>query len=778
MYKKTIVILIICFSTLWSFNSEYLGYWEKSRGPFGGLISNILTFEDNLFCATRAGLYKKQGSNGWEFLGLGDLSIREISKSGNYIYAVGNKGCYRYNIITEEINELYSGAVQAIASIDSIVFMGLGYYPGLYRSSNYGETWEETISGIDNYDIEKIFITKSKIVLASAAGTSGSGVFRSTDLGSTWNRIDPEQHAWNFHGICQKDNKLYGYDYTNYAKVFISINDGLTWQSKNAPADQIYSIFVNSAGLYVGTSRTGIFKSTNDGLTWLKMNNGLSNLDVFSLGGNDDKIYAGSFGGIYSSANTSSWENITSGLSNSRVNAIVKVNNRLFAATHGAGIHFSNDNGESWQRIESNLKENYIIDMINIRNVLYIIASKNWLPPYGGSIYKSTDNGKSWIKKGSGFDTGLLEKIVGNNKFLLVGTEYGLFKSMDGGNSWMKVLNGIANNINVSDIAILDSTAVLLNGTSNIYRSTDYGNTWESYQLPGLNSGHTVNVINKEYFISSRSFSRVFKSTDYGESWSFVSGIPSLNSTIQNFVGEGDHIFAAMSQGSVLVSTDKGKTWKISNLNLDVTDVLSLYYKDDLLLAGTDGGGIFKFKFAGEPLTFSSPSSEVINQNWVKFEWNQSLIADKYRFQLSESPDFLHAIIDTIVIDTYFEVKNLQYDSEYYYRVSTVNEFWDDDFSPIKMIRINFPVTIQLDQNYPNPFNSSTTIRYHVPEKSTVELILFNISGKKISTLINSIKVAGSHIFVFQTSELASGIYFYQIRNKNKIVTKKFVLIK
>ena len=160
------------------------------------------------------------------------------------------------------------------------------------------------------------------------------------------------------------------------------------------------------------------------------------------------------------------------------------------------------------------------------------------------------------------------------------------------------------------------------------------------------------------------------------------------------------------------------------------------------------------------------------------FEWNQNPIADSYRFQFSDTPGFSYPMLDTIVNNTNFEVRNLQYDGEYYYRVSTVNEFWDNDFSPSKIIRIGFPTSIQLDQNYPNPFNSKTSIRYHVPEKSIVKLIVFDISGRKISTLVNSVKDAGSHTFIYETSTLASGVYFYQIRNIDKIVTKKFILLK
>jgi len=778
MNKIIIIIIVFLFTNLWSQDSKYMGYWEWCNGPYGGCISDILVYEDILFCATTAGLYKKQGSNPWEFIGLGNLNIREITQNDNYIYAAGYYGCHRINKSTNEIHELKAGTVQAVAAIDSIVFLGLGNHPGIYRSLDFGETWEVSNSGINNFDIEKIFITDSKVILASASGASGSGIFRSTDLGLSWNRVDPYPYAWNFHGICQRENKIYGYDYNNSAKVYISEDDGLNWYSHNPPADQIYSIFINQTGLFVGTSRTGVFKSNDEGLSWSQINSGISNLDIFSLGGNDTILYAGSYGGIFSSIDFTSWENISSGLTNSQINSIIKVDNKMFAATHGTGIHFSVDVGESWQRIESNLKEDYVLDMLNIGNTMYIIASDNRTASFGGLIYKSTDGGKSWIKKSTGFDTGLLEKIVGNKKVILVGTGYGLFRSTNGANSWTKVLDGINYNMNVSDVAVIDSTAIVLNGTSYIYRSIDYGKNWESSQLPDLYYGNTVKDINNVYYIGSSSINRVFKSSDYGQTWSRVSGIPPGNNSVQTFAGYGEHIYAGLKGNGVLISTNSGNSWQTANINLNIKNVLSLYSNDSIVLAGTNGGGIFKFISAEVPIKFYSPTANLININSIFFNWEDHIAAEKYRFQFSDSYSFNNALIDTIINNTSLNIENLQYDKIYYYRISTVNEFWDDDFSSTYSIKIEFPVTIQLDQNYPNPFNSKTTIKYHVPERSNVELILFDITGKKITTLINELKDGGSHSYIYEISDLASGIYFYQIKNKNNIVTKKLVLIK
>ncbi len=83
-----------------------------------------------------------------------------------------------------------------------------------------------------------------------------------------------------------------------------------------------------------------------------------------------------------------------------------------------------------------------------------------------------------------------------------------------------------------------------------------------------------------------------------------------------------------------------------------------------------------------------------------------------------------------------------------------------------------------LDQNYPNPFNPSTTIKFSIPENSTVELTVYNQLGEFIQTLVNEEKSGGSYEITFNAQNLSSGVYFYQIKANNFVSTKKLVLLK
>ena len=89
------------------------------------------------------------------------------------------------------------------------------------------------------------------------------------------------------------------------------------------------------------------------------------------------------------------------------------------------------------------------------------------------------------------------------------------------------------------------------------------------------------------------------------------------------------------------------------------------------------------------------------------------------------------------------------------------------------------PSAYHVYQNYPNPFNPVTTIKYSLPETANVSLIIYNSLGKKVKTLLNEQHEAGYHSVNFNAVDLASGIYFYQIKAGEKYsAIKKMILLK
>jgi Secretion system C-terminal sorting domain len=73
------------------------------------------------------------------------------------------------------------------------------------------------------------------------------------------------------------------------------------------------------------------------------------------------------------------------------------------------------------------------------------------------------------------------------------------------------------------------------------------------------------------------------------------------------------------------------------------------------------------------------------------------------------------------------------------------------------------PSTPYLEQNYPNPFNPSTTIKYQIPKSGIVTIIVYDILGKEVTTLVDDYKPRGIYEINFNANNLSSGVYIYRI---------------
>jgi hypothetical protein len=93
------------------------------------------------------------------------------------------------------------------------------------------------------------------------------------------------------------------------------------------------------------------------------------------------------------------------------------------------------------------------------------------------------------------------------------------------------------------------------------------------------------------------------------------------------------------------------------------------------------------------------------------------------------------------------------------------------------------PKTFALVQNYPNPFNPSTLIRYQLPDEREVTLVVYNILGQTVKTLVHEFENAGTHEILWdatndQGRRVSSGLYVYRIKAGTSTDTKKMILLK
>ena len=91
---------------------------------------------------------------------------------------------------------------------------------------------------------------------------------------------------------------------------------------------------------------------------------------------------------------------------------------------------------------------------------------------------------------------------------------------------------------------------------------------------------------------------------------------------------------------------------------------------------------------------------------------------------------------------------------------------------------IGIPDKYQLSQNYPNPFNPATVIRYSLTENSFTTLKIYDITGREMTRLVNEKQEAGRYEVIFNGSNLASGVYFYELRSGDFVAQKKMVILR
>ena len=102
----------------------------------------------------------------------------------------------------------------------------------------------------------------------------------------------------------------------------------------------------------------------------------------------------------------------------------------------------------------------------------------------------------------------------------------------------------------------------------------------------------------------------------------------------------------------------------------------------------------------------------------------------------------------------------------------------------INLVSNEIPDKLTLHQNYPNPFNPETKIKFDIPggnngyTQEIVKLTVFDLLGREIAVLVKSKLQPGTYEYTFDGSKLSSGIYFYQLKVKDIVDTKKMMLLK
>jgi hypothetical protein len=174
--------------------------------------------------------------------------------------------------------------------------------------------------------------------------------------------------------------------------------------------------------------------------------------------------------------------------------------------------------------------------------------------------------------------------------------------------------------------------------------------------------------------------------------------------------------------------------------------------------------------------------------NSLTFVWKKAPGATSYRVQIALYSNFTMMVKDTMFLpDTSLAVKGLALNTIHHWRAKGMNQLGSGLWSAANNFRTSvtgietcdgpLPSVFELSQNFPNPFNPSTAIRYALPERSHVQVTVFNTLGQPVAVLQEGWQEAGFHETQFDASRLASGVYLYRLQAGDFVQTKKLLLV-
>ena len=176
------------------------------------------------------------------------------------------------------------------------------------------------------------------------------------------------------------------------------------------------------------------------------------------------------------------------------------------------------------------------------------------------------------------------------------------------------------------------------------------------------------------------------------------------------------------------------------------------------------------------------------NNQWVNLNYNEvesgQLVIDMASFSkehlLPEGKNLLN-FIEFDIVETDSTDIGYYYDIRYYDGSSVKREVTSGNY--VLHMTKPLPESYELKHNYPNPFNTCTTIRYALPKKSRVSIIIYDVLGRRVTTLVDNIEEPGYKSVVWDATndigqQMSAGVYIYLIKAGEFSRTRKMILLK
>lgn len=370
-------------------------------------------------------------------------------------------------------------------------------------------------------------------------------------------------------------------------------------------------------------------------------------------------------------------------------------------------------------------------------NILYAAVA-------GEGVYKTTNLGNNWILTNDSISNLTINNIAVKDSFIFLVCDNGLCRSTNYGESWSNILNGSF----IS--AIFVDSFIFVGSYNGISRTSNFGVNWElvTNGLPGNHIKATSFTFSNGRLytcIDSLANILIYNSSNYGNNWFLVSQDISQKCNAYSLFSIGNLFFCGTSLG-VYKSTNYGTNWA--------------------LIPGIPGNiGLFGFASVGTKSIFISA-------------WNKGVfISNDYGQTWIQRNEGLTTLYSTSI----YKYENFLFLGTNY--PGTIFRRPLNEVISVKNISSEIPDKFKLYQNYPNPFNPTTSIRYKVSRHGgssiNIKLVVYNILGEEIETLVNEKQQPGIYEVIFNGINLSSGIYFYSLIVGGKSIdTKKLILLK
>lgn len=395
-------------------------------------------------------------------------------------------------------------------------------------------------------------------------------------------------------------------------------------------------------------------------------------------------------------------------------------------------------------------------------------------------IFATKVNAQWTITSGPGTANGNILYRVGETMY--AGTYAGAYKSTDNGNTWNAINNGLGADRNVYDFCYLDGKLWCCAFSSGLYFSTNNGDNW--IREYGLLSGDAFRVaLNNQYvLLSNWNSSGVLSSTNTGSNWVSMNGGSGIPTTTRAFAFNGNKIYAASYAGFHIAFLG-GTAWTRVNGNLanNSVEMNDMKYFNNKIYITTEAGVWTSSNEGANWTNLNLPLSNIPIKTLSVLDQNIFIgTSDNLYLSTNDGANW-NSIYQGLPTSTI--IRSIAYNSNYFFVMLLTGTVYRRPLSDFGIVGIQnissqVPDNFNLSQNYPNPFNPTTNINFTVPKSGLVKMIVYDIKGREISTLVNEEMRPGSYKVDFDGSNLSSGIYYYTMTSVDFVETKKMMLVK